>query len=155
MTIEQQVANKELSLRLKELGYPQEGLFTWVKVDSPSGNHEKVIWGFKVPTYVLEKKYNVNVVCTAPTVAGLGEWLPKSIGFESLQITKGFGEADWLVGYGDHINFNGIKIEHGETEADVRAEMLIWLVENNYVSFEGRELDDPRYTIVEPKYPCL
>jgi hypothetical protein len=60
------------------------------------------------------------------TVAELGEMLPKRIKDEPMGI--GFDESIWHLGYGKYA------LEESRKEADARAKMLIYLVENGFIT---------------------
>ena len=76
------IANFDLSKQLKDLGYPQKGLWKWTKYSPPGTPEEKVIWEME-PVY-NDQIMTVDVV--APTVAELGEMLPPSIEQHSPQL---------------------------------------------------------------------
>lgn len=122
MELEKQVASLELSKELKDLGYPQKGLFSWkcYGFNVPDAEQE-LLYGDPMN---YENKYTNPIVFVAPTVAELGEWLP---------IECRYGQAldlDWFV------SFEGMEsIILSSNEANSRAKMLIWLVENKLISF--------------------
>lgn len=120
--IKKQVPTLELCKKLKELGYPQDGLFWWNLFN------KKVSYGVETTSAT-----EVRVV-VAPTVAELGEWLPNDIDGNAQLIDSYKGL--WLVGYAG-VYENGINYE--KTEADARARVLIWLVENDYINFEKQK----------------
>lgn len=121
MKLESQVCSLELAKRLKELGVKQESLFYW-----------KDIVGTKEGCFYKEvsmyKDYHIGgvdfeLLCSAFTVAELGN----------------------LIGAGlnTKINMSGnIVVFHtlheggftADTEADARAKMLIYLLENNLLT---------------------
>ena len=113
MKLEQQVPTLELCKKLKDLGYPQEGLWFWA-VEMKMGN-ETNKWSLCQHSHLLPEhpKY------VAPTVAEMGEWLP------NVTIDKWVGDNSWMVEYCE----DGKTVE-GKTQANARAKMLIWLVEN-------------------------
>jgi hypothetical protein len=69
--LEKQVVNLELSKRLKKLGVRQESLFDWGKY--AYGDEIKV-----VPTFGYQE-HPYSYICSAFTVAELGEMLPIEI----------------------------------------------------------------------------
>ena len=135
MKLEQQVPELKLCKKLKELGYPQEGLFYWCNpyMRACSDSEYKI---YDLPTST--KDY------VAPTVAELGDWLPKTIHKDGR--LEGCGtDVYYFQHYGDYTGYwnasgkslGGLQKEN--TEANARAKMLIWLVENGYVSFDKNE----------------
>lgn len=138
MKLENQLTNLELSKKLKELGVKQESLFYWSKQTNQKD------WKCEYHMYfAIDKRQDIS----AFTVAELGEMLPNQIEFE--------GKLKWLffikfnlmndektpvhlVRYSpfDSINQH-IKETRGYTEANTRAKMLIYLLENNLTSPKG------------------
>lgn len=153
MELNKQVPSLELCKKLKELGYPQEGLFWWKL---------QIINGIKQWNIVNEKPedYKEELFCVAPTVAELGERLPMVINdsngeYMAIQMQTSditfvpkklknrmikTMTKKWKVWYDD-----GFRDEHeivgfiDETEADARAKMLIYLLENKLISLEGKD----------------
>jgi hypothetical protein len=151
MKLEQQVCNLELAKRLKELGVKQESLFWWVQqvdeVPSKSGRH--------LPTYrpvdswvVLDRlgEHGQKSIA-ALTVAELGELLPYTIDngrqLFNLQMFKCTGnfrdESRYSLEYNSILkDKNGayeMEVQRGdESEADARAKMLIYLLENKLIT---------------------
>jgi len=113
MKLENQVSNKELSKKLKELGIKQESLWKW----RLAGNLGWQIERHFSPIMVEEKQYS------AFTVAELGELLP-------IYYSTFFDGKNWCV------DEEGCKLEdvfellEAKTEADARAKILIHLIEN-------------------------
>jgi len=70
LELNKQVVSLELSKELKSAGYKQEGLFWWVRTE-PNG---RFYLRYKLPTEFIHLTQYV-----APTVAELGERLPKII----------------------------------------------------------------------------
>ncbi len=121
MKLEYQVCSLELAKKLKELYVKQESYFRWVRL------------GEKREDWVITQSQSFQEGYSAFTVAELGEMLPKSCPEhknKDLLICKGFGENDWMVGYGNHRDMEGCHVEIEQTEADARAKMLIYLIEN-------------------------
>ena len=126
ISLEKQVVNLELSKRLKELGVKQESLFYYG------------IWkGDTVPVYrnqLLLDGVKLSECISAFTVAELGEMLPKIAIPDTNYYGSKTGDGRWEVGY---VFMDGSGIWHLEveaTEADARANMLIYLVENKLVT---------------------
>lgn len=114
MKIENQVVSLELSKKIKELGVKQDSLFSWW-CDSYAFS-EKSRW--MILDSKTERQGIVNGI-SAFTVAELGELLPE--GFNSSR----YEENGWLC----QASLGGKYFEE-KTEADARAKMLIYLLEN-------------------------
>ena len=119
MKIEKQVVNQKLAKQLKEEGYPQEkNLWYW-----------HLHWGIKgdVPVIYNSRLYGDDgktYVCVAPTVAELGEKLPRGY------ITA-FGGQSWQCFKITDvrccpIDFKQLDI-NADTEANARAKMWLYL----------------------------
>lgn len=121
MKLEKQVTSLEISKRLKELGVKQESFFHWCGL----------------------KNYNIQYgdfsymgdVISAFTVAELGEMLLPEV--DSGKTNEG---SPAYVKGGKWISClmhkSGERISHrvyGETEADARGKMLIYLIENKLI----------------------
>lgn len=116
MKLEQQVCSLELAKRLKELGVKQESLFWWLHAE----NGDVVVYNV-VPS--MEKD-----VCCAFTVAELGEMLPKIyITWRDTLV----GDEWWLCD--DRRKSSTDTYQYAKTEADARAKMLVYLLENKLV----------------------
>lgn len=124
-TPQSQCTNLELSKKLKELGYPQESLFYWV-------------YGKLSKTYNIYSEKNMlglysalgyTEIFAAPTVAELGRYMPISYlgDLVSLMPYKTIG-GKWRVDLDDE----GMLCSE-DTEADARAKMLIYLLENKLI----------------------
>ena len=124
--LEQQCVSLELVKRLKELGVKQESVWGWMQ-ESVS----KQYW------LGLSDDKKTFEVASAFTVSELGEMLPECY------ITERRLRGDWE--YSPH--FTGTTQDVGtkehtrndvcmfaDTEADARAKMLIYLVENKFVT---------------------
>lgn len=116
MKLEDQVCNLQLAKKLKELGVEQNSLFWWVKDKFDEFDD----------TYSLHYQPSYRVDYSAFTVAELGEALKVSDP-QVLKRYEGFGEV-W---------FCPNKSGQASTEANARAKMLIWLIENNYIKLKG------------------
>ncbi len=114
MKLEQQVVSLELAKKLKELGMKQDSHFWWhpdftlVDIGYDSTNKDRI---------------------SAFTVAELGEMLPDYLepgSYFNFSFDKGGRKYD--IAY--------VNTEHairGDTEADARAKMLIYLLENKLI----------------------
>lgn len=111
MKLEQQVTNLELSKKLKELGVKQESYFYWRKLDNPYPDQSE--W------YIDTKKGKlalIKEIYSAFTVAELGEMLNSYL-HRDIWLKDEIGEAMKQATY-------------MKNEADARAEMVIYLLEN-------------------------
>jgi len=142
MEINKQVCNLELAKQLKKLGVKQKSLFWW-QID---WNHIVVSTDFEghmplsFETSTRDKRKRVWVRhpennISAFTVAELGEMLP-----DFVQAKK--WPAVWTMWYEDDAkDANGWpRLPHiqpaahdGDSEADYRARVLIYLLENNLI----------------------
>lgn len=125
MKLEDQVCSLELAKRLKELGVKQESYFYWVE--------DRGEW-------VVRRNRSLGFVhllnCSAFTVGELGEMLPEDTPSDRtacwMQVSEDGDETYW-----DNVNDGeGVPDPHiirGGTEADMRAKMLIYLIENKLV----------------------
>jgi len=167
MKLEQQVTSLELSKKLKELGVKQDSLFYWVD-KFPLVTIEPIIVDVKKFDNYYEGKTEdfaralKNNIYSAFTVAELGNLMPKEIEdtnseglkrlffFDTWKCNSGFL---WRCAYSYYENMNraNTRIEYlkgvdgdigAETEADCRAKMLIWLVENGYLQLESEGQDE-------------
>ena len=153
MTIQEQICSLELARKLKKLGVRQSSIFAWEKMCGKTNwnlmygsldDIHPVNWDSYAKTYEAEA-----VVVSAFTVAELGEMLPKHI-HNSKKDTPGTidGQGNlvvrWvvegcLVGY-DCLSERLKKLEErlvptmiDISEADCRAKMLIYLLENGLI----------------------
>ena len=130
MKLENQVCNLELSKKLKELGVKKDSVWFW-QFNDKEGER------LGIGKYSLER-FNPNIFQSykdypAFTVAELGEMLPDAINDDELYTSKHGNK--WYVEY---MNLPEDKPEclrslFAKTEADARAEMLIWLIENKHI----------------------
>lgn len=126
MKLEEQVCSLDLAKRLKELGIEQESLYYWYKFSDPIGWE---ICGYR-------KEWIKQQDVSAFTVAELGEMLPGKIKEQGktffLDFKKDVVDGNWLVAYENDSayvhTFSWIA-----TEADTRAEMLEYLLENKLI----------------------
>lgn len=136
MKLENQVTSLELSKKLKELRVPQESYFDWYLMASN-----------KYPTELRKssKIFRAKTLdfCSAYTVAELGEMLPwyiKEIGGAlEMQKVSNIINKEWGVIYTvDEQTLalhDGVSVEEwADTEADARAKMLIYLLENKLIT---------------------
>jgi hypothetical protein len=140
LPLEKQVCNQILAKKLKELGVKQESLFYW-----DSHATEKIQKGYGITS---------DGEFSAFTSSELGEMLPNSVGKYSIssysmtrEEQKKGGHLGWIdgepvKGRGYCVYLSG-GLLYGrdrsyvaDTEADARAKMLIYLIENNLVNLE-------------------
>ena len=116
------VPDFEYCKKLKELGYPQDGgdwywikLITWGKprLIYPGDDFDELVG-------LSEKEFFVK----APTVGELGKLLPDFVEFK-------LNGKFWIK---DKENYR--YLVNDRNEANARAKMLIWLIENDYVSLK-------------------
>lgn len=119
MNLESQVSNKELSLRLRDLGVKQESNFYW-KISTNE-------LCFEIRTQSMDDWVS------AFTVAELGEMLPAGIekDYSTMKIMREIGHSGWIVVYSNRLGI--LKKERADTEADARAKCLIYLLENGLI----------------------
>lgn len=131
MKLEDQVVSLELAKRLKELGVKQESVFHWNEYDTDDegGEFKLDYMKFNIPAYETYSAF---------TVAELGEMLPSNIGGDWwLDVWK--SDDLWYVAYteeregGGH-NFLSDFLASSTTEADARAKILVYLIENNLIT---------------------
>jgi hypothetical protein len=124
MKLEDQVVSLELAKKLKELGVKQESLFWWNEFDLKDWEKEQGVepWSLDYQTHNIPAYQSFS----AYTVAELGEMLP-------VRITTGRRKS-YIMGKQYYFcNLDG-RLKHQEsanTEADARAQMLVYIIENN------------------------
>lgn len=131
MKLENQLTSIEPSIKLRELGVVQKSLFIYVKSEAH---------GIK-PYYIetefdLSEHIQIERVCSAYTVAELGVMLPYQLKSGSFLKCEKYDDT-WRIEY-NHSCFPG-DVDVGDalpdekTEADARANMLIYLLENKLI----------------------
>lgn len=124
MKLEIQVASLELSKKLKNLGVKQESYFVYVK--NPAD-----LYILYVDDHGWDKSRKVY---SAFTVAELGEMLP--VGTKSIHIDTWYdslpvqANKNWMCTMPVQRVGRKTHIVYALTEADARAKMLIYLLEN-------------------------
>lgn len=119
MTLEQQCVSFELAKRLKGLGVKQESVFWWVEYTD--GHGEKEMW------HVQHNHTGYKQYFSAFTVAELGSILE----LNHANCCYCHTDKGWLVQWYDDYG-NGVD-KCTDTEADARAKMLIYLIENKLI----------------------
>lgn len=127
MPLEKQVCSLELSKKLKELGVKKESYWYWL---------EQMGRVFALADkYEIERQWKASSreIYSAFTVAELGEMMAgEFIGACALEIKK-----EWWVSGGEWepgVPGRYKHLETADTEADARAKMLIYLIENKLVN---------------------
>jgi hypothetical protein len=118
-----QVSNIKLSQQLKELGVPQESWHYWQWIEA----HKD---------YELDNGDEENKI-SAFTVAELGEILPASE-TETYKVHKNAMDKNWFWEcHYDYFTGKGLErnsyIVSSDTEANARAKMLIYLLDNKLI----------------------
>lgn len=149
MNITDQVCSLELAKRLKELGVKQESIFVWEYYDDKC-------YAVKFISYaVMPDNYNKAQLYSAFTVAELGEIFPSYFEKITNDKFKIFNFIQWKIGNKYMINYYSsypISLANENTnadlhvryhisnehfielkEADARAKMLIYLIENGLI----------------------
>ncbi len=136
MKLEKQVASLELAEKLKELGVKQESYLGWFTSNSPRA------WLYWSKNGPFNSEAGIgNEHCSAFTVAELGEMLPKDLYDEEDgqwdNVLSCPNENDWICAYrryyGEDGTWSTTYVEMANTEADARAKMLIFLIENGFM----------------------
>jgi hypothetical protein len=109
MSIEDQVAPFIQAERMARRGFPQETLFEWCT------GRERDTDG----VFLAGSRPDLFVICAAPTVAEMGEWMPA--GDSTVRRANG----SWTTGRG--IKHSGVKASKpgSRTESESRARMLL------------------------------
>lgn len=126
MNLKQQVCSIGYSTKLKELGVKQISLFYYCRRLTGRHNETEI-------KLLINKETTIDELykCSAFTVAELGLLLPNW--FESCKKA----ENEWSIKcYWVKDNNSNRKVIFSNTEANARAEMLIYLIENNLVKVE-------------------
>jgi len=129
MKQENQVACKELSIKLKKFGFKQESIYHWQKGigDASLRINHNALHDLNVRAFSQIETSDFKEWYHAYTVAELGEMLP--VEYYSLKAYNG----DWYcykVLEEEDLLFT---FTRSKTEADSRAKMLIYLKGNNLI----------------------
>lgn len=140
MELENQVVSLELAKKLKELGVEQESLFYWKEFRAFRDGEEIE------PNYYLKTKEEVfdsgHNYFSAFTVAELGEMLPSEINFPFKNGKRRSRNSSLKSYFGNGLNWKNVIYTkageagawvNGNTEADARAKMFIYLIENKKI----------------------
>lgn len=144
---EWQVPNLKLSQKLKYLGVKQESLWYWIDMCVDKRGQYKPYWQIEDSDMASARSYNTkgqDEQYSAFTVAELGEMLP----FEIAEATELKCHKDidmWILTYTNYRTgkdkvriLSEKEVDVSENEADARAKMLIYLIENKLL--EGKKL---------------
>lgn len=146
MKLEQQVVSLELARKFKELGVKQESVCYWRQFQLDSEFDNQIIWDVDTEMSYRSTISNVLQSIAAYTVAELGEMLPAKLELttppmpfpKTEQTTLMFGrygsDGYWEVTYVGVESENIYAEQKAATEADARAKMLIYLLENNLIT---------------------
>lgn len=130
MKLEDQVANLELSMKLKKLGVPQKSIFYYMNhATNPSWKN-----CVRYPDGSDPRYWDFENKLSAFTVAELGEMLPNPLelgDYKHFFISQKVG-AYWEVG-SEKLNFSF----EDKKEANARAKMLIHLIEQKVIDHEA------------------
>ncbi len=117
MHLEQQVCSLESAKRLKELGVKQDSYFWWAALK----RGDIVIWDMENKKLAdgnnLSKEH---AICSVFIVAELGIFM-KGYGMPDFQ------DDEWVASF--EVRVDEIRWVKGDTEAEARAKMLIYLIE--------------------------
>lgn len=137
MTLEQQVTSLDLSKRLKELGVKQESVCWWCERYQLIEKEKKHI-GVRFNTNpdfsgTYYSYHHEQDICSAFTVAELGELLLSQIVNYEYRTREGKYRVWW---YGSPKSMIEQQMHHidADTEADARAKMLCYLLENKLIT---------------------
>jgi len=141
MNISDQVCSIELAQKLKQLGVKQESLFYWQNQPYNDGTDDIVLMINEIHN---DRNSNtiINTECetddhpkyAAFTVAELGAMLPYEVNERFLIIEKCFCNL-WQLKYSDedYLRESVIVEIKDESEANARAQMLIYIIENKLI----------------------
>lgn len=136
LKLEQQVCSLELAKRLKELNCPQESLFWWHPVPEvlPNSGGRIIRKGYDLSYADTGRFYGSGAKISAFTVAELGEMLPPVVNGTVVHFGK-VNNQSWYMQYRNpmapkDVLPNDVTLCDAPTEADARAKMLIYLIEN-------------------------
>ena len=149
MKLEQTVCAKELAKRLKELGCKQESLYWWVDFDYEASidgvlthfenNNEWHVMNNDMVQWVLsnfEYKLKDTNKYSAFTVAELGKMLPSH--FVSWRVQESYYICEQLRSIKNRIDMSLF----ADSEADARAKMMVYLLENKLMEEDNERCHD-------------
>lgn len=121
------VVSLELAKKLKKLGMPQDTLFYWEEVNEND---------WQIVDHVFIVGDNNDMAIAAPLASELGERLPAWI--ETFKAGNLAGEKRGWYACVYNKDMDDGKEFSDPREANTRAQMLIYLIENNYFSFKDK-----------------
>lgn len=133
MKLENQVCSLELSKRLKELGVKQESLFWYTCFKNGTADIH----------FQYDRKFIPPAHYSAFTVCELGEMLPYLIEYNNKKYWYHTGKVNKNNEYyPEHeVNYTNdmttIALQRGATEADARAKLIIYLLENKLMELSN------------------
>lgn len=141
MTLEEQVCFEELARKLEELGVKQESSFYWVKIEHTKGYYlalRKEVDGGYEYVFISTKPHShtsndIEDVISAFTAAELGKMLNSKYFMSGI-----YKDMAWARS--DNPDIKGHECGHAKlvfmdkSEANARAKMLIWLIENGMLN---------------------
>lgn len=134
MKLENQVVSLELAKRLASLGVSQDSIFQW-RVQWETGKEDEIML-VQGENYESKGENGGVALYAAFTVAELGEILPDTIEENEatlyLMCGKGTSAHPWSIWYGSTKQEGPSSV--GENEADARAALLVYLIENKLIA---------------------
>lgn len=131
MELKQQCCTLEQAKRLQELGVKAEATFYWMPAKST------MHWEY------IQYGWHGDAIAPAYNVAELGEMMPKEFTFNNikyyaqifLNAGEGFSAAINKIDWFDHKEIHPCIWRGGyyQSEAQIRAAMLVYLLENNLI----------------------
>lgn len=124
------VCSLDRAKKLKELGVNLDSDCYWTEY---KGHYKNPEWELCITDDFYVGDYDIyGERWNAYNVFELGAMLPKVFGDYTFIYGYDVDDCEWYCGYE---RFDGCSIiSYNEDEADVRAETLIWLIENNHIS---------------------
>lgn len=145
MTLEQQVCSLDLAKKLKELGVKQESIINWQFF--PGWGEETGKWELRhYSDFRLSSSGDSDRVCSAFTVAELGEMLPHSVNVGTNTISywdirqrkwRNDGNPLYEIYFDSYLGVPEapqVRLLRDHSEADARATMLVYLLENKLIT---------------------
>ena len=138
MKLENQLVNLKLSKKIEKLGVKQDSLWYWCECNNEDFG--------KIGEWSIIKEVDKRnwKYCSAFTVAELGEMLPEKIELQTHTMGNKGDKIIFELCFGINGDYNKYWVAYGEngiltnhhyieakTEADTRAKMLIYLIEND------------------------
>jgi len=149
MELPQQVCSLELAKRLQELGVKQASLFWWRQQVQEHLERNGTVTFVPTESWVVNDRPGSADSYSAFTVAELGEILPESIHVSGdpfhLRITHGTRAVNhWAIGYTNYDASWWPGLIDEKNEANGRAKLLVYLLENNLLTVESASQEVPQ-----------